>query len=91
MILKSKWRVSMAAIVKRAYDLGVIPKSKYSSLFREINYRGMRFEEPIDLAEEKPSLFSRILEMYRSQLGYSINELCRLLNILPKHFMKATI
>lgn len=91
MILKSKWKVSIAAIVKRAYDLGVIPKSKYSSLFREINYRGIRFEEPIDLPEEKPSLFSRILEIYKSQLGYTVNDLCRQLNILPKHFIKVAI
>ena len=86
--LKSKWRVSIAAIVKRAYDLGVISNSKYTSLFREINYRGMRMEEPVSLPNESPSLFKRVVETYQKQLEYTLEDICKVLKILPKQFMK---
>lgn len=87
-ILKSKWRVSIAAIVKRAYDLGIISKSKYSQLFREINYRGMRLNEPIQLPNETPSLFKRVVGTYQKQLRYTLEDVCKVLNILPKQFLK---
>ncbi|HEG43374.1 MAG TPA: ImmA/IrrE family metallo-endopeptidase [Phycisphaerales bacterium] len=91
MILKSKWKVSIASLVRRAYDLDVITKSKYSSLYRQICYRGIRTQEPIEIPNETTSLFSNIIKTYTSQLGYSIEGLCKLLGILPQHFLKETV
>lgn len=90
-VLKMKWKVSIAAIVKRAYELGVITKQKYTALFRKINYLGMRLEEPVELPEEKPRLFNRVLEAYQENLGYSIEELSKVLNILPNKYLKMVV
>lgn len=46
--LKRKWRVSIAAMVVRAHDLGAISDYQYQYLMRQMSQKGWRQVEPLD-------------------------------------------
>lgn len=46
--LKKKWKVSIAAMIRRAEKLGVISMEEYQALIRTMQRRGQRKEEPLD-------------------------------------------
>lgn len=46
--LKKKWKVSIAAMIRRAEKLGVMSMEEYQSLIRIMQRRGQRKEEPLD-------------------------------------------
>lgn len=46
--LKSKWKVSIGAMVVRARQLDVINGEEYQSLFKAMSRKGWRKEEPLD-------------------------------------------
>lgn len=67
--LKPKWGVSIQALVRRAYDLGVISERQYRYLFMQISSKGWRTDEPIPIAPEKPRLLKKMAEvLYASSL-----------------------
>lgn len=76
--LKRKWRVSMAAIVKRAHSLGLIDETRYKSLFVQLSRRGWRKTEPVNIERETPQQFGRMLQAHL-EAGYTIADLSRLL------------
>lgn len=63
--LKKKWKVSMQAMMRRAYSLDVISYDEYQMLIRTLQRRGMRKEEPLDdvLYTAKPSLLKIAVQM----------------------------
>lgn len=62
--LKSRYGVSIAALVRRAYDLKIIDGTRYESLLVQISRKGWRKMEPGDeLAEfEEPILFRQLVD-----------------------------
>lgn len=46
--LKKKWKVSIAAMIRRAENLGVLTTDEYQDLIRTMQRRGIRKEEPLD-------------------------------------------
>ncbi len=46
--LKKKWKVSIAAMIRRAENLGVMTMDEYQTLIRIMQRRGQRKEEPLD-------------------------------------------
>ena len=46
--LKSKWKVSIAAMIRRAKNLEVITNDEYQVMIRILQRRGQRKEEPLD-------------------------------------------
>lgn len=56
--LKKKWKVSIAAMIRRAEKLGVITTDEYQNLIRMMQRRGQRKEEPLDdvLTTASPAL-----------------------------------
>jgi len=46
--LKKKWKVSIAAMIRRAEKLGVMSMVEYQTLIRIMQRRGQRKEEPLD-------------------------------------------
>lgn len=46
--LKKKWKVSIAAMIRRAEKLGIITTDEYQNLIRMMQRRGLRKEEPLD-------------------------------------------
>jgi len=68
LFLKKKWHVSVGAMVRRAYNLGVITNSQYTTLQRNMSKKGWRTEEPLDNKSEPtspvllPKSFKTLLE-----------------------------
>ncbi|HEL7534999.1 TPA: helix-turn-helix domain-containing protein [Enterococcus faecium] len=46
--LKKTWNVSIAMMIMRARNLGIVSTEDYAKLQRQLNYRGWRREEPLD-------------------------------------------
>lgn len=61
--LKSIWRVSMQALIRRARDLRIIDERRYRYLFEQISKKGWRKSEPIDVPIERPRLYRQMAEM----------------------------
>lgn len=58
--LKSKWKVSMQALIVRSHELGEISTATYRRLMTEISTKGYRKCEPVLLPPETPKLASSI-------------------------------
>lgn len=54
--LKAEWGMSIAALVRRARDVGAIGDSEYRSLNIELSAAGMRKAEPVTLPTEHPRI-----------------------------------
>ncbi len=63
--LKKKWKVSVAAMIRRAKNLGLISYDKYQALMRQMQKLGIRKSEPLDdvLVTAQPSLLKTAVEM----------------------------
>lgn len=85
--LKSYWRVSMAALIRRAYDLKRIDQDRYQQLMRTMSSMGMRRTEPVEIASEEPRFLSQILDTYQIGNGYSLSELARLSKVFDHDFV----
>ena len=59
MRLKAHFGVSLMAIVKRAETLHLISPMRAKSMYGQINARGWRLNEPVDVPTESPSLFAQ--------------------------------
>jgi Zn-dependent peptidase ImmA (M78 family) len=78
---KSFWLVSMAAILYRYKELGLITDSRYRYIWQQMSSAGYKRTEPIAIAREQPSLMREILNIHQKNLGYSKEELAHILNI----------
>ena len=72
--LKKTWGMSMAALIRRARDLGTINDYRYRQLNIELSAAGYRMSEPIQLPAEPPTAVSRLLNHLRNQ-GHTVAEL----------------
>lgn len=54
--IKARWGVSMQAVIRRSFDLGVIDRDRYRSLQIQISSRGWRKDEPVEIPKETPAL-----------------------------------
>ncbi|MGN7300331.1 helix-turn-helix domain-containing protein [Ferdinandcohnia sp. SAFN-114] len=63
--LKKYWKVSMAAMIRRCYDLGYISENQYTYLNKQMAFRKMKKKEPLDdvLKVPSPTLLSRAIEL----------------------------
>lgn len=63
--LKSKWKVSLGAIIRRGYELGLIDATKYRSACIYLNNRGYTKKEPLDdsIPLEQPIVLNKSLKM----------------------------
>lgn len=77
--LKRVWKVSIAALIRRARDLNQIPESTYRRLFTRLSATGQRTNEPWPIPMERPSLFDRLLEFHKSDLDLNENDLREML------------
>jgi Zn-dependent peptidase ImmA (M78 family)/transcriptional regulator with XRE-family HTH domain len=84
--LKQYWKVSMAALLKRASDLGEITPRQARTLWTQMSKAGYRLREPveIDLPKESPSLLGEFLMTYIVDMRYTTKELAELLCLSEK-------
>ncbi|GEO26692.1 transcriptional regulator [Alicyclobacillus acidoterrestris] len=64
-ILKSRWKVSISAMVYRIRDLELIDQMSFQRLYKQISGRGWNRQEPLDdsLEKEQPSLLRESFEL----------------------------
>lgn len=69
--LKRRWGVSLAAIVRRAYDLGIYSEATYRRAYTMLNRMGWRRNEPDEPTMERPTLLHRAVGML-ANAGFSM-------------------
>lgn len=57
--IKADYGMSVAAIVRRAYDLGLIQADRYRSLMIQHSSQGWRTHEPVEVTTEEPRLLAQ--------------------------------
>jgi Zn-dependent peptidase ImmA (M78 family) len=87
--LKVRWGVSLAMLLRRMRDLGVISDASYRRGMMDLSRRGWRRDEPVDLgAPEQPELLARALHLLETQRSFGLANLAdelglRLENLAP--------
>lgn len=90
--LKRKWKVSIQAMARRSFSLGLITMEEYQEIIRTLQRRGMRKQEPLDnmLVTASPTLLKTAVIMlltenvftpqeFMDELSYNYN-----LSLYPK-------
>jgi len=74
--LKKKWKVSIAAMIRRAEKLGILPMEDYQMLIRIMQRRGQRKDEPLDdiLMTASPALLKTSVMMLLQENVFSPRE-----------------
>lgn len=67
--LKRQWGVSVAALIQRAHQLGVLSDGRRVSLFKQLSARGWRVREPAsdEIAPERAGLLNHIATRLRDR------------------------
>lgn len=78
--LKHSWRVSIAALIRKAHDLGEITDRQYRTFNMQLNQLpGGRKHEPGEFEPEHPKLIASLIEHYRTALRYKPAEVAQLI------------
>jgi Zn-dependent peptidase ImmA (M78 family)/plasmid maintenance system antidote protein VapI len=79
--LKPYWKVSMAALLKRASDLGRLTQRQTRYFWMQMGQLGYRKREPVelDIPIEQPTSLEELIRTHREDLGYSMADLSALL------------
>ena len=89
--LKRIWRVSVAAIVRRAHTLGAISDWQYRQLNVELSTLGYRTTEPSPLEPERPDAVRRLIEDLRARQGLVPAEIARITGLERQEFLRALL
>jgi len=92
-VLKPYWKVSMAALLKRAADLNAITPRHARTLWMNMGKAGYRLREPVELGipREQPTLLKEIIHVYLADLDYSVQELGELLQLFEEELYQMYI
>lgn len=82
--LKKRWRVSMAALLRRASDLERIKPWRYRQLNIEMSQLGYKKNEPVELPPEDPTVVKMMVRVHLEELGYSETDLADVLRTTPE-------
>lgn len=85
--LKPFWKVSMAALIKRSFDLGKIGESYYRKLFTQLGKFNYRTSEPVELPAEEPTILRDIIGVHLKDHHYSTQELANMLALHENEFL----
>lgn len=75
--LKKRWKVSIAAMIRRAADLKIISNDEYSKLMRKMQKKGIRKVEPLDneLVTASPALIRQAISLLLEHNVFSPSEI----------------
>lgn len=59
--LKAQFGISIAATIRRGYDLDLISQRRYKSLYVQISTKGWRKSEPVEVGIEQPALLWKLM------------------------------
>lgn len=77
-ILKQRWRVSMAALTRRAYTLNCISRDQYRRIFTRFSQKHWRLQEPNPIPSEEPTVVRDIIHTHTLVNGLTLSELALL-------------
>ena len=88
--LKREWKISMQALITRAYHLGTITDRQRRSMYVRLSKAGYRIREPetLDPPVEKPGKMAQLAQSHLDELEYGRTELGDLLAIGDEDFRK---
>lgn len=86
--LKAYWKVSMAALAVRADRLKLITPYQGKMFWIEMGKLGYRKREPNEPPKEVPGLLRRMISFHTKKLGYSINEVAKMLHLKAAEFQE---
>lgn len=84
--LKLRWRVSMQALIRRAVTLELLTDRQYRYLMTQTSKAGYRKEEPNEFPKSRASNLESLLDLHIKELGYTEDEMCKKLNIVPDEY-----
>ncbi|WP_405421585.1 ImmA/IrrE family metallo-endopeptidase [Streptomyces erythrochromogenes] len=84
--LKARWGVSMAALIRRAMDLGVVSEWQYRTLVVELSALGYRTNEPTTIRRETPCHLAQAVTRLEEQLHLSPTETAHLAGLGREEF-----
>ena len=84
--LKAQWGISIAALIRRAHDLGEISERQYRQFQIRLNQLGWREVEPGAFPAETPSTLIRVMGVHLTEHGYTVEELAKTAGMLPATF-----
>src|ERR1017187_4290891 len=81
--LKPEWKVAMQSLLYRAKELGHVDSNQARYLWQQFNRLKIRMREPaeLDFAHEVPTLAPQMLNLHLEQLGYSVADLEKVVNM----------
>jgi len=85
--MKPHWRVSMAALVRRARDVGRIPATEYTRLMRRLSTTGQRKRECVEITGEEPVLLKQIIDELSRSCGYEEGDFARIMRVHANDFV----
>lgn len=88
--LKQRWGVSVAALVRRAFDLRLIDALTYQRGYKYMAAQGWRRGEPQEIAPEQPEMVTVALGQLEKHLSATPLDVCHALRWTPKTFEKVS-
>lgn len=75
--LKSIWKVSMASLLFRGKQIGMISHNQSDYLWRQLSALGYRKKEPAstEFPYEKPTILTEIIGLHENDLNYTVSDL----------------
>lgn len=88
--LKTKWKVSMIALLYRADDLGYLTPNQKRYLLQQFNTLKIRRREPIelDIATETPTLLKSMEQQLRNKLQLNVIDMANLLCLNTEEYLE---
>lgn len=80
--MKRRWQVSVAALVRRAYDLECISEATYRRAWVQLNQTGERKKERFEPPAEHPTMLRKSLALLEGEITF--DDLCAQLGVRPE-------
>lgn len=84
MLLKGKWKTSIASVIRKARDLDKISQHEYVGFNIDLNRMGWKKNEPLPLPDdiEVPKALKTLVSAHTEKLGFSSDELSEIFGLL---------
>lgn len=88
--LKARWKVSIQAMIYRAYDLDLIDAVEFRRAYKAISVRGWRKHEPEEPPAEQPELFGNAMKLLWEKKRLGVSDVARALHWSARTFEDVT-
>lgn len=92
--LKDQWGVSIGMLIQRARDIEAISERQFREFRLRLTRLGWDVNEPGNVPTETPTLLDKAIDLGRTDLGLSIDELAGMAYMTPaafrRHYVPAT-